>query len=82
MTERVADPVVGIVAPDISQLVTEDDNPVDNIPSAKQQRLLVEPLYSARKIEQRKNVTEPNKHTSALNKNMPALSDWRRSSKR
>ena len=53
MTELIADPVLDIVAPDISQLVTEDDNPVDNIPSAKQQRLLVEPLYSARKIEQR-----------------------------
>lgn len=52
MTERVAEAVLDIVAPDISQLVTEDDNPVANIPSAKQQRLLVEPLYSARKIEQ------------------------------
>ncbi len=31
----------------VSQLVTEDDEPVDNIFSAKQQRLLVEPLYSS-----------------------------------
>ncbi len=31
---------------DISQLVTEDDTPVDNLPSEKQQRLLTEPLYS------------------------------------
>lgn len=31
----------------IDQLITEDDKPVDNIPSAKQQRLLVESLYSS-----------------------------------
>lgn len=36
--------------PDISALITEDDTPVDNLPSAKQQRLLVEPLYSANPI--------------------------------
>jgi len=29
----------------IENLITEDDEPVDNIPSAKQQRLLVTPLY-------------------------------------
>ena len=33
--------------PDISHIITEDDEPVDNIFSAKQQRLLVEPLYSS-----------------------------------
>jgi Uma2 family endonuclease len=33
--------------PDVSQLVTEDDTPVDNIFSEKQQRLLTEPLYSS-----------------------------------
>ncbi|HRJ42184.1 MAG: Uma2 family endonuclease [Caldilineaceae bacterium] len=33
--------------PDISQIVTEDDTPVDNFPSEKQQRLLTEPLYSS-----------------------------------
>jgi Uma2 family endonuclease len=32
---------------DISHLVIEDDTPVDNFQSAQQQRLLVEPLYSA-----------------------------------
>jgi Uma2 family endonuclease len=32
---------------DISDLVIEDDTPVDNIISEKQQRLLTEPLYSA-----------------------------------
>lgn len=33
--------------PDVSHLVTEDDEPVDNILSEKQQRLLTEPLYSS-----------------------------------
>jgi Uma2 family endonuclease len=32
---------------DIENLTTEDDTPVDNLPSEKQQRLLVEPLYSS-----------------------------------
>lgn len=32
--------------PDITNLITEDETPVDNLPSEKQQRLLVEPLYS------------------------------------
>jgi hypothetical protein len=31
---------------DISQLIPEDDTPVDNLPSEKHQRLLTEPLYS------------------------------------
>ena len=35
------------VMPDIQHLVTEDDTPVDNMPSEKQQRLLTEPLYSS-----------------------------------
>ena len=34
-------------SPDIRDLVTEDDTPVDNLPSEKQQRLLTEPLYSS-----------------------------------
>lgn len=33
--------------PNIEHLVTEDDTPVDNLPSEKQQRLLTEPLYSS-----------------------------------
>lgn len=33
--------------PDTNQLVTEDDTPVDNFASAKQQRLLVSSLYSS-----------------------------------
>lgn len=36
-----------IPIPDISHLVIEDDAPVDNFQSAKQQRLLVEPLYNS-----------------------------------
>ncbi|MBI1764623.1 MAG: Uma2 family endonuclease [Acidobacteria bacterium] len=31
----------------VSNLVTEDDTPVDNLYAAKQQRLLVEPIYNA-----------------------------------
>lgn len=33
--------------PDVSQLVTEDDAPWDNLASEKQQRLLTEPLYAS-----------------------------------
>ena len=33
--------------PNIDHLITEDDEPVDNIPSEKQQRLLAESLYSS-----------------------------------
>ena len=32
--------------PEFEALITEDDTPVDNLPSEKQQRLLTEPLYS------------------------------------
>jgi Uma2 family endonuclease len=35
------------ITPDIQCLITEDDTPVDNLPSEKQQHLLTEPLYSA-----------------------------------
>ncbi|GAP96130.1 Uma2 family endonuclease [Leptolyngbya sp. NIES-2104] len=35
---------------DISHLTIEDDTPVDNIQSEKQQRLLVEPLYSSKPL--------------------------------
>src|SRR5258706_3296477 len=43
------DPVTGLYAPrpNIDHLITEDDTPVDNIPSEKNQRLLTEPLYSS-----------------------------------
>lgn len=36
-----------ITVPDISNLVIEDDTPVDNFQSEKQQRLLVDALYSS-----------------------------------
>jgi hypothetical protein len=39
-----------LVIPDISDLVIEDDTPVDNLISEKQQRLLTEPLYSDRTL--------------------------------
>jgi Putative restriction endonuclease len=35
---------------DISHLIIEDDTPVDNLQSEKQQRLLVEPLYSSKPL--------------------------------
>ena len=35
------------IMPDVQCLITEDETPVDNLPSEKQQRLLTEPLYSA-----------------------------------
>lgn len=47
MTEQLFD-TEEIRIPDISNLVIEDDIPVDNFQSEKQQRLLVEPLYSSR----------------------------------
>ena len=42
-----AAPAAPRVSVDIESLVTEDDTPVDNMPSEKQQRLLTEPLYSS-----------------------------------
>lgn len=36
-----------VAGPDLSTVVTDDDAPVDNFPSEKQQRLLTEPLYSS-----------------------------------
>ena len=39
--------VVEEVTARINELVTEDDTPVDNLLSEKQQRLLTEPLYSS-----------------------------------
>lgn len=59
MTEAVltAEPTTGTVSngtvdvdhirPNISHIITEDDEPVDNLPSEKNQRLLVEPLYTS-----------------------------------
>jgi len=50
MEERIpsaAEVLEDIEEPDVSNLITEDDEPVDNIASAKQQRLLVDALYSS-----------------------------------
>jgi Uma2 family endonuclease len=48
MARNVLEPeVIEIPEPDISHLVTEDDTPVDNIFSEKQQRLLTESLYAS-----------------------------------
>ncbi|WP_341525778.1 Uma2 family endonuclease [Nostoc sp. UHCC 0302] len=44
--------------PDANQLITEDDTPVDNFASAKQQRLLVSSLYSS--IQQQTFLAEAN----------------------
>ncbi|MCI0529950.1 MAG: Uma2 family endonuclease [Nitrospira sp.] len=50
MSEFVIEETIEIPQPNVSQLITEDDTPVDNLFSAKQQRLLVEPLYSSRPV--------------------------------
>ena len=42
-----AEPSAAALGVDIETLVTEDDTPVDNMPSEKEQRLLTEPLYSS-----------------------------------
>ena len=47
MAEALLETAQVIEAPDMSQIITEDDEPVDNMFSEKQQRLLVEPLYSS-----------------------------------
>jgi Uma2 family endonuclease len=52
MAEVITEQTPPIEIPDIEHLITEDDTPVDNIPSEKQQRLLVEPLYSSWQVEQ------------------------------
>ncbi len=37
-------PALPDIVPDIDDLITEDDAPLVNLPSEKQQRLLTEPL--------------------------------------
>jgi hypothetical protein len=49
-----------IEPPDVSHLVTEDDTPVDNIYSEKQQRLLTEPLFANRCFGERPFVASAN----------------------
>jgi Putative restriction endonuclease len=51
MTQQMFDTTEEIVTElDISHLTIEDDTPVDNLQSEKQQRLLVEPLYSSKAL--------------------------------
>jgi len=47
VTTEVTNQVDEVTFPDAELLVTEDDTPVDNFASAKQQRLLVSSLYSS-----------------------------------
>jgi Uma2 family endonuclease len=47
MAEAVRETIYDAVIPNLDHIITEDDEPVDNMFSAKQQRLLVEPLYSS-----------------------------------
>ena len=47
MTQNLLNDEAIVTELDISHLVTEDETPVDNFQSEKQQRLLVEPLYSS-----------------------------------
>lgn len=44
----------------IDHIETEDDTPVDNLASAKQQRLLVEPLYSSHPLGERVFLADAN----------------------
>ena len=46
-TRTAAAPSAPALGVDVESLVTEDDTPVDNMSSEKQQRLLTEPLYSS-----------------------------------
>ena len=51
MAEQLLDKVDDHYIPDANLLITEDDTPVDNFPSAKQQRLLVSSLYSSLELQ-------------------------------
>lgn len=50
MTQQLLNTEEIVTELDISHLVIEDDTPVDNLQSEKQQRLLVEPLYSSKPL--------------------------------
>ncbi|MFZ0547369.1 MAG: Uma2 family endonuclease [Candidatus Promineifilaceae bacterium] len=62
MAEIVLEPeIIEIPEPDLSNVITEDDEPVDNIFSEKQQRLLTETLYTSWRKK-----FEPDTHFVAL----------------
>ena len=50
MTQQLLNTAEIVTELDISHLVIEDDTPVDNLQSEKQQRLLVEPIYSSKAL--------------------------------
>ena len=52
MAEVLTASEIELIRPNIDHIVTEDETPVDNLPSAKLQRLLVEPLYSSSELPQ------------------------------
>jgi Uma2 family endonuclease len=51
MVQQLETKIDEIIEPDLSNLVTEDDTPVDNFCSAKQQRFLTSSLYSSKPRE-------------------------------
>ncbi|OIP73946.1 MAG: hypothetical protein AUK48_09745 [Oscillatoriales cyanobacterium CG2_30_44_21] len=64
------------IIPDISDLVTEDDTPVDNFFSAELQRLLVESLYSSwAQTQQRKFIADANVGIFSAIKRPPIVPD-------
>jgi Uma2 family endonuclease len=66
---------IGVI-PDISNLVTEDDTPVDNFFSAELQRLLVDSLYSSwAQTHQRKFVADANVGIFSAIKRPPIVPD-------
>lgn len=66
---------IGVI-PDISDLVTEDDTPVDNFFSAELQRLLVESLYSSwAQTHQRKFIADANVGIFSAIKRPPIVPD-------
>jgi len=66
---------IGVI-PDISNLVTEDDTPVDNFFSAELQRLLVDSLYSSwAQTHQRKFIADANVGIFSAIKRPPIVPD-------
>lgn len=58
----------------VEDIITEDDMPMDNLFSEKQQRLLTEPLYSSWTVPAVDTQTEPRKFLAAANVGMfPSL---------
>jgi Uma2 family endonuclease len=66
--------VIDIPEPEIDHLITEDDTPVDNFPSAKNQRLMVDPLYSSGYIK-RPFIADANIGLFASTKQPPLVPD-------